>query len=100
MANLGNIIVFKTYKWELWLSKILPYYLPFMNKRERVRLRQYWRLGGKRRANKAFIKALMSVQYKGPAEWHKIDVSTWEWEVITPKKHSNTKADEQQGVVN
>lgn len=91
MNNLGKIKKYGPYKWELWLSKILPYYLPFMSKRERVRLRSYWRLGGKRRANKAFIKALMSVQYKEPTEWHKIDVSDWEWEVITPKKDKQDK---------
>ena len=88
MANLGNVIVFKNYKWEIWLSKILPYWLPFMSKRERVRLRWYWRHGGNRRACKALTKALMNLQYQEPIDWNKISTEDWnfEWEVIIPKK--------------
>ena len=91
MADLGTYRVFKTYKWDLWLSKILPYWLPFISKRERVRLRWYWRYSGNRRACTALTKALMSTQYQEPKDWNKvIDNTDWEWEVILPESHKNT----------
>lgn len=87
--NLGNVKVFKTYKWELWLSKVLPYWLPFIGKRRRVRIKWYWKYKGGRRACTALTKALMNIQYKEPQNWNKIskeiENSTFEWEVIDNK---------------
>jgi len=81
-----NVIFFRTYKWEIWLSKILPYWLLFISKRERVRLRWYWRHGGNRRACKALTKALMNAKYQEPQDWDKIskgiDDSIFYWEVV------------------
>lgn len=91
MRNLGKIITYKTHKWELWLSKILPYWLPFISKRRRVEIKWYWKHRGGRRACTAMTKALMMIKYQEPKDWHKIEVSDWEWEVITPKKDKQNK---------
>lgn len=103
MANLGNVIVYKTYKWELWLSKVLPYWLPFISKRKRVQIKWYWKYRGGRRACAALTNALKNVQCQEPKDWNKIakDIEDFyfEWEVILPESHKNTN-DEQQGVVN
>lgn len=33
----------------------------------------------------------MMIKYQEPKDWHKIDVSDWYWEVITPKKDKQNK---------
>lgn len=87
--NLGNVKVFKTYKWELWLSKILPYWLPFISKRRRIHIKWHWKYKGGRRACKALTKALMNMQCQELKDWNEISKEIenfiFEWEVVDNK---------------
>ena len=76
-------------KLETFLSRFLPYYLPFINKRKRVRLRSHFRYAYQRRLMKDMTNALEEIYVKDPfdpihwlnelGKWNEEDYS---WEVI------------------
>ena len=76
-----DFIVYKATKWELFLSKHLPYWLPFISKRKRVRIKWYYKYQFKRRAAEALTKALMNLP---PPKWdtYKIEPLEYEWEIV------------------
>lgn len=83
--ELNKCIVYKATRLETFLSKFLPYYLPFINKRKRVKIRRYFRHAYRRRLMKDIMSALEEV-YAEPLdltcdsfEWKTED---YEWEVI------------------
>ena len=82
---LNKCIVYKATKLETFLSKFLPYYLPFINKRKRVRLRSHYRYAYQRRLMMDMTNALKEIYVKDPFEpiqlgkWSEEDYS---WEVI------------------
>lgn len=47
--KLNKCIVYRATKLETFLSKFLPYHLPFINKRKRVMIRNYFRYAYQRR---------------------------------------------------
>jgi len=81
--------VYKANKWETFLSRLLPYHLPFINKRKRVRIRNHFRYAYQRRLMKDMTNALKEVYVNDPFEpihrfnklgkWNEEDYS---WEVI------------------
>lgn len=82
--NLGNCIVYKATKLEIFLSKFLPYHLPFINKRKRVKLRSHFRYAYQRRLMKDMTNALKKL-YAEPFEYDnfKWEMKDYEWEVIS-----------------
>ena len=77
-----NIVVYKATKLETFLSKHLPYWIPFISKRKRVKIKWYYKYRYKRRLCKAMVKTLASLP---PPNWEEVKFSPmeWEWEVIT-----------------
>ena len=78
-------MVYKATKLETFLSRFLPYHLPFFNKRKRVRIRNHFRYAYQRRLMSDMTNALKKV-YAEPLdsirdsfEWETED---YEWEVI------------------
>lgn len=61
MNKLG-IIVYKATKTELFLSKYLPYLIPFISKRKRIKIKWYFKYRYRQRVANAFIKALKPIQ--------------------------------------
>ena len=72
MNKLG-IIVYKATKTELFLSKYLPYLIPFINKRKRIKW--YFKYRYKQRVVDAFIKILKPIQ-----NYERINLTYWEIE--------------------
>jgi hypothetical protein len=77
--------VYKATKFELFLSKFLPYYLPFINKRTRVKLRAKFKFKYLGRLHKDITEILIDAYterkpFISPKNWNKND---YEWEVLT-----------------
>ena len=81
-----NIVVYKATKLEIFLSKHLPYWIPFISKRKRIKIRQYYKYRYKQRLYKDMIKSLSSIP---SPNWNKkieINPMEWEWKVITRER--------------
>lgn len=82
---LNNCIVYRATKFETFLSRFLPYHLPFISKRKRVRIRNYFRYAYKRRLMKDMTNALKEIyaenQFK-PIQLGKWNEEDYSWEVI------------------
>ena len=72
-----SYIVYKASKLETFLSKFLPYHLPFISKRNRIRLRNYFKYAYKRRLMKDMTDALKEIHAKDPTS--QIQPSRWRW---------------------
>lgn len=82
-----NCIVYGSTKLERLLSKILPYYMPFLTKRKRVKIRSFWRNRYKNRLMTVLNNALLELyngQLNQQLAWSSIDETEWEWEVLNP----------------
>ena len=82
-----NVIVYRSTKLEKLLSKIIPYYIPFLTKRKRVKIRKYWRNRYKNRLMTVLNNALLELyneQLNQQLAWPSIDETEWEWEVLNP----------------
>ena len=80
-----NYIVYKASKLETFLSKFLPYHLPFISKRNRIRLRNYFKYAYQRRLMKDMTDALKEIHAKDPIDYTQL--SRWNeedytWEII------------------
>lgn len=86
---LNNIIVYKATKLEIFLSKVIPYYVPFINKRKRVIIRNYFRYKYRYRLMKD-MTSLLNNKYANrlPLPTKEIKWYDWEWEII-PSKTTN-----------
>jgi len=83
--SLGNCIVYRATKLETFLSKFLPYHLPFINKRKRVKIRRYFRYAYQRRLTKDITNALKENYVKNqfePIQLGKWNEEDYSWEVI------------------
>ena len=73
---------------ELLLARTLPYCLPFISRRTRVRLRLYFRNRWRMRLSKDVISVLLQYEPSGldkPTGKIFWDGDDWEWEVINDK---------------
>ena len=76
-----NIVVYKATKLEMFLSKHLPYWIPFISKRKRIKIKWYYKYRYKQRFCKTMVKALSSLP---SSNWKKkVDLTDYDWEVIT-----------------
>ena len=76
-----NIVVYKATKLEMFLSKHLPYWIPFISKRKRIKIKWYYKYRYKQRFCKTMVKALSSLPF---SNWKKkVDLTDYDWEVIT-----------------
>jgi hypothetical protein len=80
---LNNCIVYRATKLEKFLSKLIPYYVPFINKRKRVNIRNYFRYRYKARFMNHMTEQLKKVQ---ATDFSKVirDIKwdDWEWEIV------------------
>lgn len=82
---LNNAIAYHANRWEVFAAKFFPYRTPFLTKRQRVRIRSYFRNRWRKRLGKLMV-SLMKVDYVGnfPKELNlKWSIEDYEWEVIT-----------------
>lgn len=76
-----DIVVYKATKLEIFLSKHLPYWIPFISKRKRIKIKWYYKYRYKQRFCKNMVKALSSLP---SSNWEKkVDLTDYDWEVIT-----------------
>ena len=80
--SLGFCLVYKQTKIEKLLAKILPHIIPFISKRRRVAIRNYWKYRHGRRACTALCKLLMNQEYKPFHIMPDFTEELYEWEVI------------------
>ena len=81
-----NIVVYKATKLEMFLSKHLPYWIPFISKRKRIKIKWYYKYRYKQRFCKDMVKSLSSIP---SPNWNKkieINPMEWEWEVMTRER--------------
>ena len=72
-------------RWEVFAAEFFPYRIPFLTKRQRVRIRNYFRNRWRKRLGK-LLASLMEVDYAGnfPKDLNlKWSIEDYEWEVIT-----------------
>ena len=77
------ISVYAPKNWEIFAAKFFPYYIPFLTKRQRVRIRSYFRNRWKTRLNN-MLTSLLKINYANniPKDL-KWSIEDYEWEVIT-----------------
>lgn len=90
VSPLGNCIVYKQTMLENALAKILPYIIPFINKRRRAAIRRYWRYRYARRAGAALCKLLKKQEYE-PFTSVQFSDELYEWEVIEKVDNNESK---------
>lgn len=72
-------------RWEVFAAKFFPYHTPFLTKRQRVRIRSYFRNRWRKRLGKMLV-SLMTVDYADSylkelnLKW---SIEDYEWEIIT-----------------
>lgn len=80
-----NCLIYSSSKLERLLSKILSYYIPFLVKRKRVKIRSFWRNRYKNRLMSDLNNALQEVykeQLNLPLTLQSINETCYEWEVL------------------
>jgi len=79
-----DVIVYRPTKLEKLFSKVIPYYMPFLTKRKRVKIRNYWRNRYKKRLMSDLTNALQAYkeQLNLPLTLPSIDETDYEWEVL------------------
>lgn len=83
--KLNKCIVYRATKLETFLSKFLPYHLPFINKRKRVMIRNYFRYAYQRRFMSDMTNALKELYAEPLDSIHKNfewEIEDYEWEVV------------------
>ena len=88
--SLSFCLVYKQTKLEKLLAKTLPHVIPFINKRQRVAIRSYWKSRHARRACTALCNLLKNQEYK---PFHAMPYFTddlYEWEVIRKNNEEQT----------
>ena len=82
LNSLGHCIVYKQTKLEKLMARTLPYIIPFISKRRRVAIRNYWKYRHGRRACTALCKLLMNQEYKPFHAMSDFTEELYEWEII------------------
>lgn len=77
-----KVFTFKPTKFKLFLSRTIPYYIPFLHIRKRVILRNRFRYAGLVRAQKAMTDTLMRVYKTEQKLSYPTEIELFEWEVI------------------
>lgn len=93
----GNCLVYRSTKLEKLLSRILPYYIPFLTKRKQVKIRKYWTNRYKNSLMSDLNNALQEAykeQLNLPLNLPSIDETNREWEVLTKQFPSNRDVSE------
>ena len=84
--KLNNCIVYRANKFEAIASKIFPYYIPFLSKRCRVKIRRYWRNRWRRRLSDDLCSLLKTTYSKElPKQTGEVKQCDWEWEIVADK---------------
>jgi len=80
---LNKVKVYRRSKYEDLCSKFLPYYIPFISKRKRVKIRQHYRNKWKTRLNNDICKLLsetyQTLPIKENINWNE---ENYEWTVL------------------
>lgn len=88
---LNNCLVYRASKWEKFAAKFFPYHLPFINKRKRVNIRNYFRYRYKARFMNDMVNQLKGVYVNKLPEstkeikWDDWEWNDWEWEIVNEK---------------
>lgn len=82
LSQLSKCIVYRQTKLEKILAKTLPHIIPFINKRRRAAIRNYWKYRHSRRACTALCKLLMNQEYKPFHAMPDFTDELYEWEVV------------------
>ena len=85
VSPLSNCIVYKQTKLERLLANILPHIIPFISKRRRVVIRNYWKYRHSRRACTALCKLLMKQKYSPLHVMSDFTNELYEWKIINEK---------------
>lgn len=82
-VTLNNCIVYKANSFEKFASRFFPYHIPFISKRTRIKIKNYFKYRFKKRLMKDLVEQLKTCYIsKVPLEITKIHWEDWEWEVI------------------
>lgn len=72
-------------RWELLAAKFFPYHTPFLTKRQRVRIRSYFRNRWRKRLGKMLVSLMDGVYADNISKELNLkwSIEDYEWEVIT-----------------
>lgn len=81
-VTLNNCIVYKASPFEKFASRFFPYHIPFISKRKRVKIRNYFKYRYKIRLMNDLVLQLKEAYIDKIPDTVETDWTDWEWEVI------------------
>ena len=85
---LNNCIVYKASPFEKFASRFFPHYIPFISKRKRVKIRNYFKHRYKRRLMNDLVSQLKEIHMDKIPGTVETDWTDWEWEVECTRYNS------------
>ncbi len=84
---INNVKVYRASNFEKFACKFFPHLIPFISKRKRVRIRNYFKWAYRRRLMKDMVDVLGELYAKTSPlekmEFGKIEFENYEWEVLS-----------------
>lgn len=80
-VTLNNCIVYRASPFEIFASKFFPYHIPFISKRKRVKIKNYFKYRYKARLHKDIVSQLRKAYINNIPNIVETDLTDWEWEV-------------------
>ena len=81
-----GIIVYRANKFEIFASKFFPYHIPFISKRSRVKIKNFFKYRYKARLMNDLVSQLRKAYINNIPNTVETDWTDWEWEVISNDK--------------
>ena len=86
MEKKVSCIVYKANRFELFASKFFPYHIPFISKRKRVKIKNFFKYRYKVRLMNDLVSQLRKAYINNIPNIVETDWTDWEWEVIQNNK--------------
>lgn len=86
VVQLNSCIVYKANRFEIFASKFFPYHIPFISKRKRVKIKNFFKYRYKARLMNELVSQLRKAYINNIPNIVETDWTDWEWEVIQNNK--------------
>lgn len=81
-----SCIVYRATRFEIFASKFFPYHIPFISKRSRVKIKNFFKYRYKARLMNDLVSQLKKAYINNIPNIVETDWTDWEWEVIPNNK--------------
>lgn len=83
---MNSCIVYMATRFEIFASKFFPYHIPFISKRSRVKIKNFFKYRYKARLMNDLVSQLRKACINNIPNIVETDWTDWEWEVIPNNK--------------